>query len=127
MSAGLLLSLAACGPSDPPVAPPETESETAAELDTALHDDIENGRAIVVENCTSCHAVGPDGESPRTDAPPLRYALSGLSAEALSDNFREGIHVGAVDMPDFDFGPRGTASVVAYIQSIQEAPPAETE
>lgn len=80
---------------------------------------VADGFAIVEENCTTCHAIGASGESPRYDAPPLRTVLKDRDREALSDDFREGIHVGADDMPDFDFGPLGTDAVIAYLASIQ--------
>lgn len=95
----------------------ETPLPSESEIRMGL---IADGEAIVVQNCTLCHAVGPNGESPRGDAPPLRYALNDRDVEALAADFREGIHVGSEDMPDFDFGPLGTDAVIAYIQSIQE-------
>lgn len=88
-----------------------------AEMQAGL---IADGQAIVEKNCTACHAVGLTGESPRYDAPLLRNVLTDRDVEALRDDFREGIHVGADDMPDFDFGPLGTDAVIAYIESIQE-------
>lgn len=83
---------------------------------------IAEGLSIVTTNCTSCHNVGTSGDSPRADAPPLRTVLANYNAESLADDFREHIHVGHPDMPDFDFGPKGTDEVIAYLKSIQEKP-----
>ncbi|MEL7546961.1 MAG: cytochrome c [Pseudomonadota bacterium] len=104
------LSLAACSadPASDTVAPDTFESELVA-----------SGRDIVDAQCAACHAVGLTGTSPRGDAPPLRLVLARYSADALADEFREGIHVGHPDMPDFDFGPLGTDAVITYLQSIQ--------
>ena len=120
--AGLaVFGLAACSP--PPETAPE-ESAESAPVD-AVYDDpamIENGREIAEMQCAFCHAIGAEGESPRTDAPPLRSVLADYDPDALADDFREGIHVGHKDMPDFDFGPIGTDSVLAYLISIQDEP-----
>lgn len=109
-----ILALSACTQSD------DVES---APVNTAVMEEqanlISEGRAIVEENCTTCHAIGAEGDSPRQDAPPLRTVFAEFDPEAIGDDFREGIHVGAVDMPDFDFGPLGTEALIAYLQSIQ--------
>lgn len=83
---------------------------------------IAEGLTVVQANCASCHAIGVSGDSPRVDAPPLRTVLAQYNPESLADDFREHIHVGHPDMPDFDFGPKGTDEVVAYLKSIQETP-----
>ena len=126
-----LLLLAACGGSEEPevAATPapevtETPAEIAGESEAAM---ISDGRAIVEQNCAGCHAIGSDDDSPRLEAPPLRFVLEELDREALSADFREGIHVGAVDMPDFDFGPLGTEAVFDYISSIQVSIPADAD
>ena len=80
---------------------------------------VAEGLAIVQSSCVSCHAIGVSGNSPREDAPPLRTVLANYNAESLADDFREDIHVGHPDMPDFDFGPKGTDDVIAYLKSIQ--------
>ncbi|MEP3892185.1 MAG: cytochrome c [Hellea sp.] len=83
---------------------------------------ITEGLSIVTSNCGSCHNVGTAGDSPRVDAPPLRTVLANYNVESLADDFREHIHVGHPDMPDFDFGPKGTDAVIVYLKSIQEKP-----
>lgn len=127
--AAILLS--ACGGGEDPevtasLTPDATETSAtiAGESQAAM---ISDGRTIVEENCSGCHAIGTDDDSPRLEAPPLRFVLEELDREALSADFREGIHVGTVDMPDFDFGPLGTEAVFAYISSIQVSVPAEAD
>jgi len=120
--AGLtLFALTGCSPA-PETAPGETAGPPSQDV---VYDDpamIENGREIAEMQCAFCHAVGAEGDSPRTDAPPLRTVLADYDPDALADDFREGIHVGHRDMPDFDFGPIGTDSVLAYLISIQVEP-----
>lgn len=113
-----LMVATACGKTDP--APVESVRVEDAEAKARL---IADGRAIVEQNCTTCHATGSTDDSPRTDAPPLRHVLAQRDPEALAADFREGIHIGAVDMPDFDFGPLGTDAVLAYLTSIQDVVP----
>ncbi|MHA7901487.1 MAG: c-type cytochrome [Henriciella sp.] len=111
----LVLGLSACG---------ATESSIDNEADTFELSDIdmiESGREIVEAQCISCHAVGLNDRSPRSDAPPLRTVLAGYPPEILAEDFRERVHVGHPDMPDFEFGPIGTDHVIAYLISIQDA------
>ncbi len=77
------------------------------------------GHEIAKENCASCHSLGAKDPSPRNDAPPLRTVLSLYNSEALADDFREHIHVGHADMPDFDFNVKETEALLAYLMSIQ--------
>lgn len=112
--AGLILTLAACSQDDAPTGDGATGMPQA---DAAL---IADGQAIAQAQCAGCHAIGASGESPRTDAPALRHVLDDYAPEALAEDFREHIHVGHPDMPDFDFGTRGTDALLAYLVSIQE-------
>lgn len=84
------------------------------------HNKILTGKNMADELCSSCHATGTIGNSPRTDAPPLRSILENYNAESLGDDFREHIHVGHPDMPDFEFNVKETDAILAYLKSIQE-------
>lgn len=114
------LGLVGCGSQDD-----STQNQTDT-FELSQFEMIESGREIVEMQCATCHATGADDESPRSDAPPLRLVLANYAPEALADDFRELVHVGHPDMPDFDFGPIGTDHVLAYLVSIQDAP-ADTE
>ncbi|MAK60394.1 MAG: hypothetical protein CMK09_05405 [Ponticaulis sp.] len=116
----LALVLASCGNSEDPA----SSATQAAEMPGPDAGMISDGLAIVEEHCTACHAIGLSDDSPRTDAPPLRTVFADLDPEAIAADFREGIHVGANDMPDFDFGPKGTEAVIEYVKSIQTSVPA---
>jgi len=80
---------------------------------------VEEGQKLVAENCLSCHVLSSGSESPYEGAPALSSVLTDINKTSLADDFREGIHVGHADMPDFDFGPEGTDAVLAYLKSIQ--------
>lgn len=105
----LSLGLAAC----------EQTPKTAA---TELAQFTEQGRLIAEQNCTSCHSIETSGDSPRSDAPPLRTISARYNLEALADDFREHLHVGHPDMPDFDFNVKETEALLTYLRSIQETP-----
>lgn len=80
---------------------------------------IADGLAIAEIQCARCHAIGPTGDSPRADAPPLRTVLAGYAPAALADDFREGVRVNHTDMPQFHFSPLGVDALLAYLQTIQ--------
>jgi len=131
-AAGLAL-LGGCNPAavNPVSAPAESESAPAAPLfDAAVlgipfdADSIADGREIAVHQCENCHGIDRN-DNKRADAPPLRHVLSVYPPESLAENFRAGIHVGHEDMPDFVFGDLGMDVLLAYLVSIQEAPPQE--
>ena len=100
-------------------APEETVADPVVSGEAAL---VENGRDIAEMHCAFCHAIGSEGDSPRADAPPLRTVLADYDPDALAYDFREGLDVGHPDMPDFNLGPKGTDSILAYLVSIQAEP-----
>lgn len=83
---------------------------------------FQTGRVIAEQHCETCHSIEIVGDSSRADAPPLRTVLTSYNAEALGEDFREHIHVGHPDMPDFDFNVRQTEALLAYLESIQVRP-----
>ena len=94
-------------------APPEAVTE----FDPSY---IEVGQDIAETQCAVCHNIGTSGASPREDAPPLRTVFKRYNPESLADDFREHIHVGHPDMPDFDFTVLETEGLLAYLRSIQD-------
>lgn len=86
-----------------------------------VQDDLSMGQEIVKTSCLSCHVeTKAKAPGPRADAPPLSTIAGRYNFESLTDDFREHIHVGHADMPDFDFDPKEADLVVAYLKSIQE-------
>lgn len=82
-----------------------------------------DGREIAEAQCAACHAVGPYGASPAPEAPPFRHALARYDSAVLEEELIQGIQV-AHPMPEFQFNPQGVDALIAYMQSIQETPPA---
>ncbi|NNE57916.1 MAG: cytochrome c [Hellea sp.] len=78
------------------------------------------GQEIVAQNCLSCHvALKSDRRSPHPEAPPLSELKDRYNFESLTDDFREHIHVGNANMPDFNFNVKESDALVAYLKSIQ--------
>jgi cytochrome c553 len=64
----------------------------------AVEKDLTNkGKALVKENCSRCHAIGKDGNSPHPEAPPFRTLSSRYPIEDLSESLAEGIVSGHPD------------------------------
>lgn len=133
LAACSVLALSACGqkaeapdpvvPVEAPAAPETPAFDVEALGIPTDADSIADGRVIAETHCAICHGLDQDPPL-RTDAPPLRHVLSLYSPESLAEDFRAGIHVGHEDMPDFVFGDLGMDVLLAYLVSIQEAPPA---
>ena len=80
------------------------------------------GEALVKENCSRCHAIGKEGESPHPPAPPFRTLSSKYPVEDLAESLAEGIMSGHPDMPIFVFSPTDVEAIIDYLQSIQDQP-----
>jgi mono/diheme cytochrome c family protein len=85
---------------------------------------IDRGEVLVRDNCSRCHAIGLDGVSPSPDAPPFRTLSSKYPIENLAESLAEGIVSGHPEMPIFVFKPHDVDAIIAYLESIQEAPAA---
>jgi cytochrome c len=97
---------------------------------TAVEKDMtDKGEVLVRENCSRCHAIGKEGDSPHKDAPPFRTLSSKYPIEDLAESLAEGIVAGHPDMPVFAFKPHDIAAIIEYLESIQEqpSPPAEPD
>ena len=80
------------------------------------------GKSLVTDNCSRCHAVGKEGDSPHADAPPFRTLSSKYPVENLSKSLAEGIVSGHPDMPIFVFNPQDVGAIIDYLKSIQTSP-----
>jgi mono/diheme cytochrome c family protein len=90
---------------------------------SAVEKDLTNkGETLVKENCSRCHAIGKEGNSPHPEAPPFRTLSSHYPIEDLSESLAEGIVSGHPDMPIFVFGPVDVEAIIDYLNSIQEKP-----
>ncbi|MCC6736955.1 MAG: cytochrome c [Bauldia sp.] len=87
-------------------------------------DPAARGEAIVIANCSACHATGASGDSPRAGAPPFRELAQHYPLVYLEEALAEGIMTGHNEMPQFVFDPDEIADVIAYLASIQVGTPA---
>jgi cytochrome c len=95
----------------------------ATPQDRAARAEEERGREIAATHCGSCHAIAAIGESPAPEAPPFRTLSRNYRVDTLEEALAEGISVGHPAMPQFQFAPDDVDALIAYLQSIQEAPP----
>ena len=110
----VLFVLAACDGTTPDTGEVETGEAGTGNLEA-----VAAGRVIAERNCAGCHAIGPTGASPNPASPPLRLVLQDFDIEALATDFREHIKIGGEQMPEFDFGPKGTDALMAYLLTIE--------
>ncbi len=87
----------------------------------------DKGEALVKENCSRCHAIGKEGDSPHPQAPPFRTLSSKYPVEDLAESLAEGIVSGHPDMPIFVFSPHDVEAIIEYLQSIQDDQAAPTQ
>lgn len=120
-AAGLftVVTLTACQNAQAPT--PKVVSPT---FDASYNDApyIKLGQDIAETRCVTCHNTSHSGENSYANAPPLSQVLGQYNSNALADDFREHIHVGHADMPDFDFTVKETEGLLSYLRAIQETP-----
>ena len=80
---------------------------------------VAKGEVLVRNNCSRCHAIGKDGDSPHPQAPPFRTLSGKYPVEDLTESLAEGIVSGHPDMPIFVFSPHDVEAIIQYLQSIQ--------
>lgn len=85
----------------------------------SAEDPAERGRALVEEKCAGCHAIGREGASPLTPAPPFRILGQRYPLADLEEALAEGILTAHPAMPQFMFGPEDVGAIIAYLETIQ--------
>lgn len=105
-----LLTLGACSLSEP--TPPPAQPLTMA--------DARQGQVLAQTYCASCHAIGDQGASPHSQAPPFRTLSRRYRISSLEEGFAEGVLVGHPDMPQFRLEPDQVDALIAYIYTVQE-------
>src|ERR1051326_5646154 len=64
----------------------------------------QQGKAVLAQFCSDCHAIGRTGASPNPAAPPFRIIDRRYPIEALRQTLQEGLLIsGHPDMPTFRF------------------------
>ncbi|MCC5977830.1 MAG: cytochrome c [Salinarimonas sp.] len=93
-----------------------------AEAKSGWAPDPETGRALLAENCASCHAIDATGTSPIPEAVAFHEISERYPVQALEEALAEGImvgHDGVPQMPEFRFDAIQIGDIVAYLESIQ--------
>lgn len=103
----------------------ETSSPAMGLSSDARAAQIDDGRMVAERNCAACHAIGTTGDSPNPLAPKFRILLSRYKAEVLETELVSGMSVAHAPMPQFQFNPAATDSLIAYLRSIQTRDPGQ--
>ena len=122
-----LIALTACNTTPPPAAEETAAAPVPAGEDQdafAYDSKIKVGKLIAETRCSTCHAIGPTGNSPHQDAKPFRQLSDNYPVRNLEEALAEGIVVGHPDMPMFVLSPYEIDSLLTYLESIQEPHPA---
>lgn len=80
---------------------------------------VDKGEVLVRKNCSPCHAIGKEGDSPHKEAPPFRTLSAKYPIDNLAESLAEGIVSGHPDMPIFVFSPHDVEAIIQYMKSIQ--------
>jgi mono/diheme cytochrome c family protein len=78
------------------------------------------GEALLMANCSRCHAIGRSGNSTHPEAPAFRTLGQHYPIEVLAEALAEGLSSGHPDMPEFRFEIDDVNAILAYLGSIQE-------
>jgi mono/diheme cytochrome c family protein len=83
-------------------------------------DSERRGRAVVMEFCARCHAIGKTGTSPHASAPPFRTLGRSFDLDQFPRVLERGISSGHPDMPEFKLNTDDALAVSAYLRTIQQ-------
>jgi len=80
---------------------------------------VREGKALVEQNCSGCHAVGAKGSSPNSKAPEFRSLHARHPSLALREPLSRGIAAPHDEMPKFALTGPQIDTIVAYINSLR--------
>lgn len=83
-------------------------------------DSVRRGAAIAESRCSTCHAVGDQGQSPRPPARPFRNIAMSYSEAGLVRELEAVGEVGHYQMPPTPIAPVDAAALAAYIHSLAD-------
>jgi cytochrome c len=81
---------------------------------------VAEGKRLAEINCTRCHNIEEEGESPITDAPPFREISLNYDTMELIDGFMEGLAVRHPLMPDWEMTEPQAEELTAFIMSLRD-------
>lgn len=79
---------------------------------------IAEGKRLAEINCTRCHNIEAEGESPLTDAAPFREIAQNYDEMELVDGFMEGLAVRHPLMPDWEVTEPQAEELAAFVMSL---------
>lgn len=79
---------------------------------------VQQGKALVEKNCSTCHSVGATGASPNKKAPEFRTLHERHPSLALREPLSRGIAAPHDEMPKFVLAGPEIDTIVAYINSL---------
>jgi mono/diheme cytochrome c family protein len=91
-----------------------------AQEPTTSEESVRRGKALVVQNCSGCHAVGITGDSSHPTAPPFRRLSERFPIDALEETFVDSIDTGHPGMPVFQATQQQINDIIDYIASVME-------
>jgi tetratricopeptide (TPR) repeat protein len=80
---------------------------------------VQEGKALVEQNCSGCHAVGARGSSPNKKAPEFRNIHERHASLALREPLSRGIAAPHDEMPKFALSGPQIDTIVAYINTLR--------
>ena len=86
---------------------------------------IAEGKSLVTRNCSRCHAIGKEEESPLAQAPPLREIYLRYPIEQLSQGLSEGMGSRHREMPQIQFSAEQALAILNYLGSVTGIAPSE--
>lgn len=89
---------------------------------------LERGLAIAAENCSACHAIGLDDESPTraNENTAFRQLHERYPIAMLVEAAKTGLISGHDEMPEFHFERKDAEALLAYIDSLAPDKPGYT-
>jgi cytochrome c len=82
------------------------------------------GKVLLEQNCSRCHAIGEKGDSPLPQAPPFREIYLRYPIQQLEQGFAEGMGSKHRDMPQIQFSDEQVTAILIYLGSITGVDPA---
>lgn len=80
---------------------------------------VARGRRLAETMCASCHAIGPQGDSPALGAPRFRELAVLEPGRSIDEVFAKGVLVMHTGMPSWALTDRDQADLLAYLRTIQ--------
>jgi mono/diheme cytochrome c family protein len=82
---------------------------------------VARGLRLAQANCSACHAIGAEGDSPDPYAPRFRDLAERDPGRSMEEIFARALLRGHPDMPRFGMREPERADILAYVETIKQA------